>query len=173
MDDRIKLTIENLRALDFVGKSSHENLSNICKAFCPDVDRIGIGWTRDACEKLREIFIGWLSEYEPDDWADGYLDEVGLMRLPKDADGKVIHVGDVMRWPDGVTFNVAGVGNGVFFYNDRDGAWCTSASDKTHYHKPTIEEILREFGDEVQRCCDTENTIAEYAAKLRELMADE
>ncbi len=33
--------------------------------------------------------------------------------------------------------------------------------------KPTVDDVLREFADEVQRCCDTEDTIAEYAAKLR------
>jgi hypothetical protein len=36
-----------------------------------------------------------------------------------------------------------------------------------HYKKPTVEDVLREFGDEVQRCCDTEDTIAEYAKKLQ------
>lgn len=36
---------------------------------------------------------------------------------------------------------------------------------------PSVEDVLREFADEVQRCCDTADTISEYAAKLR--LADE
>ena len=168
MDETIQETINQLKALDLVG-CSHENLSAICGVlYKPE-----FGWTIGACSTLRDGLVGMLEQLDPDEWADSYLAEVGLMRLPVDADGIPIHVGDVMQWPDGVTYDVVGVGNGVFFYNDRDGAWCTSASDKTHYHKPTIEKVLAEFGDEVRRCCDTENTIAEYAAKLRELMADE
>ena len=38
--------------------------------------------------------------------------------------------------------------------------------------EPTVEDVLREFGDEVQRCCDTEDTIAEYSDRIREVLRD-
>jgi hypothetical protein len=168
MDVKIQETIEKLKSLALDG-DSHGNLSSICSVlYKPE-----FGWTIGACSSLREMLIDWLELFDPSEWSNEYLAEQGLMRLPVDADGEPIHVGDMMRWTDGAAFNVVGVGNGVFFYNDCDGAWCTSASDKTHYHKPTVEDVLREFGDEVRQCCDTEDTIAEYAARLREVMADE
>ena len=171
MDAKIQETINQLKALALDG-DSHENLSAICSALCGE--KPYFGWTKGACERLRQNLIDWLEQYDPADWADGYLDEVGLMRLPKDADGEYIHEGDTMEFANGKRVEVAAVSwSGFFYYTyDEEAKW-TDATNTHHYHKPTIEEILREFGDEVRRCCDTEDTIAEYAAKLRELMADE
>ena len=181
MNEKIQKTIENLKVLDFFGKDSNENLSNLCSALYggkPD-----FGWTKGACEWLRQALIGVFEQLDPADWSNEYLAEVGLVRLPKDADGEYIHIGDVMQWPDGVTYDVVGVGSGVFFYNDCDGAWCTSASDKTHYHKQTIEEMLTEYAENLlarHNDCDPSDSaddelelVVEYAAKLREVMADE
>jgi hypothetical protein len=168
MDVKIQETIEKLKSLALDG-DSHENLSAICSVlYKPDY-----GWTIGACSSLREMLIDWLELFDPSEWSNEYLAEQGLMRLPVDADGEAIHIGDMMQWPDGVMFNVVGVGNGVFFYNDRDGAWCTSASDKTHYHKPTVEDVLREFVNVWIEADSEGDVFAEYAAKLRELMADE
>lgn len=33
--------------------------------------------------------------------------------------------------------------------------------------EPTVEDLLREFADEVRRCTDTEDALADYAARLR------
>ena len=96
------------------------------------------------------------------------------VRLPLDADGKPINIGDVMEWPDGETFEVVGIGQGTLFYVDGDGGaladW-THASTKRHHHAPTVEDVLREFANEVY--ADADNEIrdrdflcAKYAKRL-------
>ena len=110
-------------------------------------------------------------------------EEHGLVRMPKDADGVPIRVGDVMEWPTtGETFEVVGLGDGVLFYveDGEERADWTEASTKRHYTPPTVEDVLREFTDEVwNRCCEgatasdsgIDELVAECAAKLRELDA--
>jgi hypothetical protein len=49
----------------------------------------------------------------------------------------------------------------------RDGNAYADTFAFSHHHAPTVEDVLREFADEVQRCCDTQDTIAEYAEKLQ------
>ena len=99
--------------------------------------------------------------------------EHGWVRLPVDADGKPIHVGDVMEWPDCSTAEVVGIGNDTFFYveDGEDAAEWSCASDKIHHHAPTVEDVLREFWSDVDLavadCGDPSSIIAEYAAKLR------
>lgn len=105
-------------------------------------------------------------------------EEHGLVRLPVDADGVPIRVGDkVTEHEDGHTFKVDG-------FMDWDGEWWVfmrdgiqaPASRCTHYHAPTVEDVLREFTDEVwNRCCEgatasdsgIDELVAECAAKLR------
>lgn len=123
-----------------------------------------------------------------DDWLGQHEDamsEHGWVRLPVDADGEVIHVGDTLvsryegrdyvrevealiftdRWDfelsdeDGDTRDVASMED--FYSNTR------------HYHAPTVEDVLREFGDwyaHVKGGCDEDGIIAEYAAKVREVV---
>ena len=98
--------------------------------------------------------------------------------LPVDADGETIHVGDVMEWvrykDDDPTIvrTVSGIGNGVFFaWSDEQGRYAQyEARAYRHYHAPTVEDVLREFGDwyaHTKGGCDEDGIIAEYAAKLR------
>ena len=96
--------------------------------------------------------------------------------LPVDADGEVIHVGDELQWDDGERLTVIGVGNDIVFYVNDDGlggAQWTKANNKHHYHKPTIEDVLREFAEKVtdSQIPGThptyEEAIAEYAKKLQ------
>lgn len=101
--------------------------------------------------------------------------EDDLIKLPKDANGEVIHIGDVMTVNGYHTFvvdgigHIEGLGSGDMVYTMTDDGCCDCHLARAchHYHKPTIEDVLREFRDEVQRCCDTEDTIAEYAEKLQ------
>ena len=98
-------------------------------------------------------------------------DDTGdYMQLPVDADGEVIHIGDEMVVGDH-RYIVDGVGladsTEVFFVTDGDKSEGFPAKVCRHYHKSTVEDVLREFADEVQRCCDTEDTITEYAKKLQ------
>lgn len=77
--------------------------------------------------------------------ADENMAEHGWIRLPLDADGVPIRVGDVLT--DGeYTFTVcelAAFGGGSWSIRNEDGnAW--KACDVTHHHKPTVEDVLRE-----------------------------
>ena len=106
-----------------------------------------------------------------------------MVELPRDRDGVPIHVGDVLT--DGeYTFRVdelAAFGDGSWSIRNEDGnAW--AACDVTHHHAPTVEDVLREFTDEVwNRCCEgatasdsgIDELVAEYAAKLRLAGEDE
>ena len=120
------------------------------------------------CDRLREAAA---------ECADVTLFGVDYIALPVDADGVPIHVGDVLT--DGeYTFRVdelAAFGDGSWSIRNEDGnAW--AACDITHHHAPTVEDVLREFTDEVwNRCCEgatasdsgIDGLVAECAAKLR------
>ena len=112
-----------------------------------------------------------------DDWYVDHADELGehgWVRLPKDADGKAIRIGDVLD--SSMTLITASRmvvdENGRWLLQDTNGTfWYDPAN--LHHVKPTVVDVLREFRDEVQRCCDTEDTIAEYADRIREAMRNE
>lgn len=107
------------------------------------------------------------------------MSDAEYFKLPKDADGEPIHIGDVLQWPeDGDTFEVIGIGeDGVLFYFDPDtdgetADW-TASQNKRHYHAPTVEDVLHQFLGE----CDSavslgydevpHEVFAKYAAMLR------
>lgn len=106
------------------------------------------------------------------DMTDEAMAEHGWLRLPKGADGEPIHIGDVMEWPDGETFEVIGIGDDLLFYvegNDDVIADWTIASTK-HHHGATVEDVLRDYASRIliADCIDDEDKlVAEYAAKLR------
>lgn len=96
------------------------------------------------------------------------------IRLPVDADGEYIHVGDVLT--DGEykfkVFELAAFGDGSWSIRDENGnAW--AACGVTHHHEPTVEDVLREFAEKItdSQIPDVhptyEEAIAEYAAKLQ------
>ena len=110
-----------------------------------------------------------------DDWAAQHEDamaERGWVRLPLDAEGVPIHVGDLMEVGNGrrdevrfLTLN----GNGWTF---NDKGWVPSWS---HHHTLTVEDVLRDYASRILivGCIDEEDElVAEYAAKLR-LAGDE
>lgn len=114
-----------------------------------------------------------------DDWDDDHADalaEHGWVKLPVDADGETIHIGDVMDTEHFGTVEVEGfVHNSIAFYNYscQPAYLCTTpVSLCRHHHESTIADVLREFSDEVRRCCDTEDTINEYADRIREVLCD-
>ena len=110
---------------------------------------------------------------------DENMAESGWVKLPVDADGVPIHVGDVMEnivWPS-VHREVTGVGVECFYgWDERNGRYSQfDVVRYRHYHAPTVEDVLREFTDEVwNRCCEgatasdsgIDGLVAEYAAKL-------
>lgn len=106
-----------------------------------------------------------------------------MVELPKDADDEYIHIGDVMEWCDsGETLTVEGIGSDVLFYIDGENAEWTAARNKRHHHAPTVEDVLREFADEMNQnlgmytgeAIDADDwrdadakTVEKFAAKLR------
>lgn len=107
------------------------------------------------------------------------LKEHGWVKLPVDADGVPIHVGDVMEWcdPDGevtVTCEVDAVGVECFFaWDGANGRYAQKCANVyRHHHPPTVEDVLEEFA-QMYIACNDKGTIAEYAAKLRLAGEDE
>lgn len=105
----------------------------------------------------------------------------GWIRLPKDADGEYVHIGDVMECiglDSDEILTVRGVGNGMLFYIDGCDVKWTVARNKRHYHAPTVEDVLFSYGQACIRASNEAETDAakqtmlarlreEYAAKLR------
>lgn len=97
----------------------------------------------------------------------------GWAKLPVDADGVPIRVGDVMEWPTtGETFEVVGISANTLFYIEHgfdDSAQWTAAHNKRHHHAPTVEDVLREFFSRyvTTKPKDEDDAIlAEYAKRL-------
>ena len=139
----------------------------------------------DWCESLAiahddEVYIA--SNAYLEDIPDERLTKNGLVRLPVDADGVPIHVGDV------VTMQLLFGGESKPLVVDRmelshgrDGdLWCVALdTDKEcwnqpslmrHYTPPTVEDVLREFScvlmGKREFDGDVTEAVAEYAAKL-------
>jgi hypothetical protein len=97
--------------------------------------------------------------------------------LPVDADGEVINIGDEMTVDGRDTFTVGGIGQecglDVVYYTT-DGGLCNGhlASDCRHYHKPTVDKVLKEFALKCREdgCywLGVDELVDEYAKKIRE-----
>ena len=133
-------------------------------------DRIDAEHERQCAESWMRGHDAWAAIDRSDEMA-----EHGWIRLPKDADGEYIHVGDVLT--DGEykfkVFELAAFGDGSWSIRNEDGdAW--AACDVTHHHEPTVDDVLREFASAYDRIGGEDdehqkylNLIAEFAAKLR------
>lgn len=101
------------------------------------------------------------------------MDANGWVRLPEDADGVPIHIGDRVENNERVARIVL-----------TDGSWEPSVyieklpnvlheyfcNEISHYHEPTVEDVLDEFFGKANLPDGTQTRaeiIAEYAAKLR------
>lgn len=114
--------------------------------------------------------------------SEGELREAGLMRVPKDADGMFVHIGDEMcgyGYPDGGVYCQAIVNDCMILVGTNSLStknWLLwSASDCRHYRKPTVDEILDEL-EGLRGTGDYEAVVtraAELAGMLRELMVDD
>ena len=152
------------------------------------------------CSTTRAILVGYIDgiEREVDDmWhaltidakpmTDENMAESGWVRLPVDADGVPIHVGET------VTCMLHFGGESKPFVVDRmelgldgDGNVWSVALDRStdcweqplllrHHHAPTVEDVLREFADAWAEWKDGAammNPVETFAAKLR-LVGDE
>ena len=98
------------------------------------------------------------------------LDESAWVKLPVDADGVPIHIGDVMAYADNTKpiEVVALVPPAIFLTEDgpRFANMCR------HYHALTVEDVLREFAERWhnakrgERTFDYDALVAEYAKRL-------
>ena len=116
---------------------------------------------------------------------DENMAESGWVRLPVDADGVPIHVGDVMVYDhDGVRTSVPeavkwiAVGEYETHITTEYNSY-SMPSVLRHHRAPTVEDVLREFyvyaerGKEHHREDVDDAVLAEYAAKLRLAGEDE
>ena len=99
---------------------------------------------------------------------DEAMAELGWVRLPKDADGEYIHVGDEMET---LISPFEGEHCAVEYLTLLADGWEVDGEPPTsmrHYRKPTVEEVLHEFiCDHEEGVRDEVDLIAEYAAKLQ------
>lgn len=105
---------------------------------------------------------------EHDEWeADR---DAKWVKLPVDADGKYIRIGDEMET---LISPFAGEHCAVEYLILLADGWEVDGDAPTsmrHYHKPTVEDVLTEFGIDWEHESDCEDRAAllkEYAAKLR------
>lgn len=92
------------------------------------------------------------------------------VKLPLDADRTPVRVKDMMVDEFGHVFKV----DGYKWYGDRwwifqDTSIQAPAEHCTHWHPPTVESLLKEFGEEWDCLFDYERDVlvAEYAEKLK------
>ena len=95
--------------------------------------------------------------------------------LPLDADGVPIHVGDMMHGtcPSGkyVCGEVSAIGDNKFWLSNVQ--FSLRPSFMHHYHKPTVEDVLRELWDESHddfvsdRPFDSDAIIKRFAKRLK------
>ena len=132
---------------------------------------VGDDYDELTVEECDERLIDLLTD-DDDDMGD-------YIKLPKDANGEVIHIGDeVVVNARGRRLTVDGVGRSeydVIFCADRPGYTAYVAKTCHRYHKPTVDEILDELegmrgtGDYdavVERC-------SYLAGMLRELLKED
>ena len=119
---------------------------------------------------------------------DAELAEHGLGRLPVSEDGDVLHIGELVdeKLPFGgyaapAPIDTMELSRGAGGYRwmvklDAENRALISPRLLRHHHAPTVEDVLREFTDEVwNRCCEgatasdsgIDGLVAECAAKLR------
>lgn len=99
------------------------------------------------------------------------------MPLPVGADGALIHVGDTLECDaNGYkgTFTVFAVGDNIVVGNhdiewirDNPSKWFHIASFCCHVKPRTVEDVLREYGDAVDRLGQANVDMASYAAELQ------
>ena len=99
------------------------------------------------------------------------MDARGWVRLPVDADGEYIHVGDKLDGY-GKTIEVVELryGRSGWVLISRDGNAYADTFAFAHHHAPTVEDVLREFVTEFNRddteLCD-EEIIERFSKRLR------
>ena len=105
------------------------------------------------------------------------MSDAEWVRLPKDADGEPIHVGDVMDGY-GKTIEVVELryGRSGWVLISRDGNGYADTFAFTHHHAPTVGELLDQLDGLRGNWADYEDVVtraSEIAEKLRELLKED
>lgn len=161
-------------------RSARRRLEELVTTTCaPDTDDVlsaffGRSYTSGM---LLGTLLDVLKEADMDEWPDETLDYYDVVRLPKDAEGEAIHVGDTIRLNDTTprVFSLALYDDGwrVGFCGEH-GHYSCLPKDVTHYHKPTLEEVLRAFATEwwtrpTDRCSD--EILNDYSERVRKVVS--
>ena len=189
-------SIEKLRR--YVTSGAGQGISIICeKNILKDLDAIEREVKANRVDAYTEGYdVGFASA---DDWAAQHEDamaESGWMRLPVDADGDVLHIGELVdeKLPfggyaapapiDTMELSLGASGYVWMVKLDAENGALINPKLLRHHRAPTVEDVLREFtrdwcnaacaGDmtNAERDAARDDTIAKYAAKLR-LAGDE
>lgn len=142
-------------------------------------DRIDAAHEKAMSEQFKSLTID-MKPMTEENMAEG-----GWVRLPVDADGVPINVGDWItgKW-DAKAKVVAVTPDDVYWWEPDGCHWC-HASEVRHHRKPTVADVLREFtrdwcdssctGDmtNAERDAAQANVIAEYANRIREAVTHE
>lgn len=108
--------------------------------------------------------------------SDENLESDGWIRLPKDADGEYIHIGERVQLigndPSTVS-HMSLADDGWRVYVKYDGGIGTRSGEPKrirHYHAPTVEDVLREMADRIyadeDEPRDRDAIVAEFAKRL-------
>lgn len=143
-------------------------------------DRIDAEHERLMDEQYKSLTVDMKPMTDENMAADGWI------RLPVDADGEYILVGEAVTcgatvWTvTGLKFLGKGWGICCTVYNEHGGSGTSvyPPSDLRHYHAPTVEDVLFSYGQSCIRISNEAETDAaeqtmlaklreEYAAKLR------
>lgn len=157
ISDELRKWINTVKWLDDKMSSSHKNILAIA-------DRIDAEYQKVLDERFNALMDA------RDDGVNAVLkgpEGFGLIALPKDADDVRWNIGDKdENGNEVIAFKLASDG----WYVITDNKWSFQSEKYRHYHAPTIEDVLREFGDwyaHTKGGCDEDSIIAEYAAKLQ------
>ena len=153
------------RLLEFVGDMNATEINDHIKAR-PDGFAVSFRIDNEWLDGWNRAVLATVEKIEKE-VAERY------MELPLDADGVPIRVGDVLT--DGEykfkAFELAAFGDGSWSIRNEDGnAW--AACDVTHYHEPTVEDVLQKLLEQAVGYSDAHTTvaldaIAEYAQRLQ------
>ena len=203
MSEREPITAELRAALDVDREFMRADGTVVAQTFCVDrgdferlcdaIDAVHAGLERENAELRQRVAVldnergnmhetdAWKLGYDEgfasaDDWLadnEDAMEEHGWIRLPLDADGVPIRVGDEMV--DELDESTA-PRKVTSLYLANDGWWvyigCVGRRPDrySHHHDPTVEDVLTKFGIDWEYesdCEDRAALLAEYAAKLR------
>lgn len=164
-------SIDRLR--EYVTGPARCGISHICeKNILKNLDSIE--------QEVKEMQRALTIDMQP--MTDENMAEHGWVRLPVDAEGEVIHIGELVdeKLPFGgyappAPIDTMELSRGASGYRwmvklDAENRALVSPKLLRHHHAPTVEDVLREFAAKL--CIRdgfptaTEETFAEYAAKL-------